>query len=118
MSVIRHQRQKLLIIEPDELTRWSIKSYFVDSFDVRAADSVGTACRLLKESPADAVVVADAWPNHGADTVEQCARRHNANVTVVRTVTAPPAPPSESTRAIRLEKPFELSSLADLLGAR
>ncbi len=108
--------RRLVIVEPDRLTQWSIKAYFDHLFDVVVAESASSVYKLLDESPADAIVVADDLPNGDADAIESRARSCNASVMVVRTVTAPAAPDVRTARAYRLEKPFQLSSLAELLG--
>lgn len=103
-----------MIVEPDRLTRWSLRAYFDDKYDVVEAESQDAACRLLAELAADALVIAEDLPEGGADVVEGCARSHNGNVMVVRTITAPPSA-ATPTATKRLEKPFKLASLAKLL---
>ncbi len=116
MPLNRQPRLRMMIIEPDHLTRWSIEAYFRDRFDVLAADSVETACRLLGNSRVDAMVVADDLPESGADVIEARARARNAQVKIVRTVTTGAREQQCPGEAVHLEKPFELSSLAQLLG--
>ncbi len=109
-------RRRLLVVEPDRLTRWSIKAYFDGVFDVGVAESAASVYKLLEECPADAIVVADDLPNGDADSVESHARSRNESVTIVRTMTAPTEAGTQVTGVSRIEKPFALSSLARLLG--
>lgn len=110
------RRRRLLIVEPDRLTRWSIKAYFDTLFDVGVAESAVSVYKLLAESPADAIVVADNLPNGDADAIESRARSCNESVLIVRTVTTATETGAHGARVSRLEKPFKLSSLARLLG--
>ena len=49
----------LLIVEPEELVRWSLVTYLSRSFSVFTADSTDAAVRILNEHDIDAVVIAD-----------------------------------------------------------
>lgn len=117
MSSENEHRRRIMIVEPDRLTRWSITAYFEGKYAVVTADSVDGARALLDRLPVDAVVVADDLPDAGADAVETYARSRNGKVRVVRTVTSPSAASKRSLESARLEKPFQLASLAELLGA-
>ncbi len=110
-------RRRMMIVEPDRLTRWSITAYFAGEYAVVAAESADTARALLEEKPMDAIVVADDLPGAGADAIETFARSRNGRVRVVRTVTSPAPASRRSVEAPRLEKPFQLASLAALLSA-
>ncbi|NOT00957.1 MAG: hypothetical protein HOP29_10040 [Phycisphaerales bacterium] len=107
--------RRLLIVDGDRLTRWSVESYLSDSFVVVSAASAEEAARRLAADRFDAVVVADDLPDGGASNVERLAQERNAGVMVVRTVIESARGRGESGAA-RLEKPFELSRLAALLG--
>jgi len=84
-------------------------------FQVFAADSVSAADRLLDEQPIDAAVLSDDLPNAGADQIECHLRIRNPTPCVVRTSTRPTTSGGTSQTATRLEKPFDLTTLANLL---
>ena len=107
----------VLIVEPDRLTRWSMEEYLRDKCEVASADCAAAAHRLLDTEQFNAVVIADDLPHDGADAVEQHACDRNPDIAVVRTVTHLSDDAGRaSSRAILLEKPFELVSLAQVLG--
>lgn len=108
-------RQRLLIVDPDRLTRWSMGEYLHATFEVYAADNTAAAIDVLNQHPVDAVVVAEDLPCHGADDVEDHARAANPETTVIRMFTQPGAKTPERPRTRRIEKPFALSALARLL---
>jgi len=104
---------RLLIVEPEPLLRWSLVTYLSRWFEVFPAESESAADRLLDEQPMDAVVVSDQLPNHQAEEIEAHARSRNAAARVIRTVTTVDDPRNRC-----IEKPFELSKLAGLLGVK
>lgn len=108
-------RPRMMVVEPDRLTRWSITSYFDGRYTVVTAESVDGARALLRRLPIDAVVVADDFPAGGADAVVSDARSRNGSVKIVLMGTSP-ASSMRCPEAPRLEKPFQLESLAELLG--
>ncbi len=106
----------LLIVEPEALLRWSLVAYLGKWFTVFSADSKTAADRILDDQPIDALVVSEDLTDHGADHIEAHARERKASVRVVRVVmtlsganAGPPLPAC-------IEKPFELSELAKMLG--
>jgi len=107
---------RLLVVDADRLTRWSVKAYLGDSRDVLTVESTDGALELLDEQTVEAVVVSEDLPDHGADKVETRARSRNPCVVVVRTVSEPLMDDVSSESTVRLEKPFTLSRLAELLG--
>jgi DNA-binding NtrC family response regulator len=105
----------LLIVEPEELVRWSLVTYLSRSFSVFTADSNDAAIRVLSEHDIDAVVIADDVTDPAGAQIEGLARTRNADVKVVWTLSH-----SRSTKAfppgtLAVEKPFELEHLAGLL---
>ena len=84
-------------------------------FRVFAVDSVPAADRLLDEQPVDAAVLSDDLPDGGADQVECHLRIRNPTPCVVRTSTGPSTGGGTPPAAARLEKPFDLTTLANLL---
>ncbi len=110
-------RRRVLIVDPDRLTRWSIEEYLRDAAEVASADGVPAAHNLLDHDRFDAIIVADDLPHDGADEVEQHARSRNPKIAAVRTVTQPSDETEQAgNHTILLEKPFELVCLARVLG--
>lgn len=110
--------EHLLVVEPEELVRWSLVTYLAKWFDVFSADSRAAADRILDDHRVDAVVVSDDLSDRAAEVIEERARSKNPSVRVVRTVTSPPAGDAAALDTLCLEKPFQLSELANLLGVR
>ena len=108
---------QLLVVEPEELVRWSLVTYLTRWFDVFTAESRAVADRILDDRRIDAVVVSDDLTDRAAEEIEAHARSRNPSVRVVRTVTNPPGGQASVQDTFCLEKPFELSELASLLGA-
>jgi len=105
----------VLIVEPEALLRWSLVTYLGRWFRVFAADSVSAADRLLDEQPIDAAVLSDDLPDGGADQIERHLRIRNPTPCVVRISTRPTTSSGTSQTTARLEKPFDLTALANLL---
>lgn len=108
-------QRRLLIVEPDLLTRWSLQTYFGRWFEVRTAAEANQGSRVVERWPVDALIVADDLSPAGARDIEATARRGNPAVRVLHTIarTADDAPPPDPSY---VEKPFDLRRLADLLG--
>jgi len=106
---------RLLVVDCDRLTRWSVKAYLSPMFEVLVAHTAARALELLAKHPMDAVVVSGDLPENGADRVESAARLGNPDATVVRTVSDPVRGKSSNDSVISLEKPFKLSALAAIL---
>jgi len=111
------RRGVLLVLEPDSLLRWSLVTYFSPTFSVRAVDSVEDAETVLETEGASALVVSDAVPAQGLTRLERCARSGNPDVAIIRVVTSLRSAPKDPHASATLEKPFELSTLAELLAA-
>jgi DNA-binding response OmpR family regulator len=111
-------RGRVLIIEPDPLTRWSMSTYLKRWFDVTTAESAEAANPLLGPSALAALILADELPGERCRSIEHLARQRNPALITVHTVTGVArgaAHPSDEGRTW-LEKPFELACLARLLG--
>jgi len=114
----RHEgRPRLLIVEPDRLTRWSTAEYMHDAFDISVADSAPAARRLIDTNQFDALVISEDLPLQGSDTIEEYARRRNPGIRTVRTVTRIADPDFAIGDIVLIEKPFDLSALARALTA-
>jgi hypothetical protein len=112
----RANRGQILIVDPDPLTQWSLKTYLARWFGVDSANSIAAALRILETRAVDALVVSDEWPPTGLAALEQRAHSFNARVAIVRTVTDSSKPRPPGPHLGYLEKPFELAQLARLLG--
>ncbi len=110
--------REVLIVEPEDLVRWSLVTYLKQWFQVHPAASRAAADQILEDFPIDAVVVSDDLSDQAADEIENHARSRNPSARVVRMVTHSPAERSLSEGTLQLEKPFELSRLSGLLGAK
>ncbi len=106
----------LLVVEPQSLLRWSLATYLSKWFDVFPTDCREVANRILQDHPIDAVVVSDELPVDTVEEVEGLARARNPSTRLVRTVTTLTCGPLECAGTCCIEKPFELSNLANLLG--
>lgn len=111
-----HNNKKLLIVEPDPLLRWSLVTYLSRWFQVIPADSSDQANFILDQYLIDALVVNDDHINHLADHIEHHARQRNAQTRIVRTVMNFPKSTVRNQHCSYIEKPFNLSGLAHLLG--
>ena len=105
----------VLIVEPEALLRWSLVTYLGRWFQVFAPDSVSAADHLLDDQSIDAAVLSDDLPDGGTDQIECHLRIRNPNACVVRTSTRPWMDDATPPTAMRLEKPFDLTTLANLL---
>lgn len=108
--------RQLLIVEPDELTMWSVATYLGRWFSVVPVMSASAARRFLRRHPVGALVLSDALPKGAPATIEQLARAANPDVRAVLLVTETREAAPQETTAARIEKPFELAALARLLG--
>lgn len=108
--------ENLLVVEPEELVRWSLVTYLGRWFVVFAPESGASAERVLEEKLIDAVIVSDDLGDQAAERIEARARSRNPSVKIVRTLSGPANGNAPLGDAMCLEKPFELSELATLLG--
>jgi DNA-binding NtrC family response regulator len=109
-------RGRILVLEPDPLTQWSLRTYLRRWFMVDGTGSVASAQRVLETHPVDALVISEELSSAGLAYVEQCDRSLNPRVVIVRTIADPSKPRRPGTHVDCLEKPFELARLARLLG--
>lgn len=141
----------MLVVDPEDLTRWAIASYFSRVFTVIPVATAERARAELDTHPVDAMIISndltcgprpcegpmgrglaspagdDPQPAErpppvpdavGADSVERYARQRNPYVLVVRTTTDAGEANRGHTRAVLVEKPFRLASLARMLGTQ
>lgn len=106
---------RVVVVDPDSLTLWSIRTYLQRWFEVEGAETAAGGARRLAERPADALVISDDLPAAQSDTLERQARMQNPKLVVIHlfTDTSPHLPIYSDSR---LEKPFALAELARRLG--
>lgn len=109
-------RGRLLVVDDDPLARWSLATYLQKWFDVDATDSLDDATALLAQDDVCALIVSDELPGAQIDTLEARARQLHPRLKTIRTVTGVLGSKRPPAGVIRLEKPFQLSELASLLG--
>ena len=109
-------RGRLLLLEPDELTRWSITTYLQRWFIVEAADSSAAAQRLVCHGSFSALVLSEQLTDEQILALQRAAAGRNPQVTMVRMVTGASEAGTGEPETVQLEKPFELAALAQLLG--
>ena len=109
-------RGRILIVEPDPLTQWSLKTYLEKWFRVDITDSIARAQKVLDTRAVDALVVSEELSPADLAALERRAHRSNARVGIVRTVTDSSKPCRPGQHQGCLEKPFALARLARLLG--
>ncbi len=110
-----HGRPRLVVIEPDGLTRWAVERYLSRWFAVSSVANPSEAeIELGAELPA-AVIVSDDLPDGVSVSLETAARQANPQAIVVHTTTES-ARRVRNSDALRIEKPFDLAQLARLLG--
>ncbi len=105
----------LLVVEPDSLLRWSLLTYFGPRFEVRAVRTAEAGGAVLEDEGASAVVVSDAVAPLDVVKLERRALSLNPDVRIIRVVTSLRSAPADALATATLEKPFELSALAELL---
>jgi hypothetical protein len=106
---------RIVLVEPNELTRWSVCTYLRRWFSVDSASTVAGAERLLRAAPITALVISDQIASGALERLVQFARRINAEVRSIVMVTSDDAHGPHPTAA-QIEKPFALPDLARLLG--
>lgn len=108
--------RRLLVVDPDPLTRWSLSSYLNRWFDVTALATVDAAGRVLHERDFDALVVSDQFGETTLCALERDGRANNRQLAIIEMVTDLDSATAIHHDALLLEKPFKLSHLAELLG--
>ena len=109
-------RDRVLVIEPDHLTLWSVATYLQRWFTVETTNCGVEAEKLLRDHAVAAVIISDQFPHRAAETLTQLAKRLHPDARTVLMVSGDADPESIAGCVTRLEKPFELSDLARLLG--
>lgn len=115
-NISKELKDRLLIVEPDALLRWSLSTYLSRWFQVYPADSTDQADRILDQNTVDAAVIYDDTHEDITDEIVAHARKRNAGMRIVRTVMNLPTTPAQAHQCQYIEKPFKLDRLAHLLG--
>ena len=110
------QRPRLLIVEPEDLLRWSLTTYLGRWFDVVPVESTRAAAEVLEVHPFAAVVTSDELPDDELVHIETEARSRNRTTKLIRTVTNLASEGLPIADNYCIEKPFQLSKLAKMLG--
>lgn len=108
-------RRQLLLVEPNDLTRWALSAYLERWFHLISVESAERAEPILARGRVDAIVISDDVPTPALHDLERHAREANQDVRIVHTISRSDAVP-DGPDTITLEKPFELDRLARLLG--
>lgn len=111
-------KRTLLLVEPDRLLRWSLVTYLSRWFRVLEAESLPTALSQLKCQTIDAVVLSNELGPADAHAVVRQVLSQDTCARIVRVVTSSYDELPLTTNAAMIEKPFELSQLARLLGVQ
>lgn len=109
-------RQCVLVVEPEALLRWSLTKYLSKWFRVFPTDSAPAAEQLLQTQTMDAVIVSDEISGRALEDLECHALSRNAQTRFVCTVTNLSHCTLNAQGVCLIEKPFELSRVACLLG--
>ena len=109
-------RPCLLLVEPEGLLRWSLTTYLGQWFDVFPTETTVAADRILGQHRIDAVITSEELPEGDLAEVERRALACNSSARIVRTVTGLSNTCAPLAGTFCIEKPFELSKLAKLLG--
>ena len=115
-SLTSANRRQVLVVEPDKLTEWSLRTYLGKWFSVHSTNSTESAERVLAAHAVDVLVVSGDLSSTALTALEVRAREFHEGVVIVRLVTEPGSPEVEDQAKYRLEKPFALEQLARLLG--
>lgn len=109
-------RPGLLIVEPEDLLRWSLTTYLSRWFDVYPTETAATAHRIIDEHRIDAIIMSEELAETELAHLAERALVFNHSARIVRTVTHLPSGRMPAAQTCCIEKPFQLSNLAELLG--
>lgn len=110
-------RARLLIVEPDRLTMWSLAEYLRRWFTVETTHCSVEAEKLLRDHPVAALIVSDQLPGRAAETLAGLAHQASPPARVILMATADADAQGAAWWHARVEKPFDLPHVARLLGA-
>jgi DNA-binding NtrC family response regulator len=107
---------RLLVVEPDNLTLWSVVTFLRRWFTVASAESYDQAEDLLRSVPVGGLVLSDQLPGWALESLLRFAVDQNAGIRVILLVDNACDARLAPLPVVRLEKPFQLSELARCLG--
>ncbi len=110
------KRRSLLLVDADPLLRWSIVIHLGTAFDIQIAKTHEEGRGLLMRQRFDAVILSNECRAKAIRELEVLAKLKNVEVTIVRLTTRMEDRLHEPGIQF-LEKPFELASLSNALGA-
>ena len=110
------KRRSLLLIDADPLLRWSIVTHLRTAFDIQVAETHEEGRGLLMRQRFDAVILSTGCRAKAIRELKVLAKLKNEEVTIVRLTTGMEDRLQEPGTQF-LEKPFELVSLTNALGA-
>ncbi len=106
----------VLIVEPDELTCWSLTTYLGHWYAVETARSGAGAVRTLRAQPVEAVIISDQIRGSAVKAIATAARQARPDVRLVLLTTGDHDMRLARVAVQRVEKPFALPELARVLG--
>lgn len=109
-------RQRVLLLEPDDLMHWSLVMYLQRWFTVVSVETCAAAARLVSEQEFAGLVLSDQLASPAEVLELQRRASRGAPVPTVRMVAGPGHPGPAGPSIAELEKPFELALLAQHLG--
>ncbi len=118
MHPARSPTRRLLIVEPDRLTAWSLKLYFQKEYDIVQTDSVSGASDCIKSGCADVVLLSDNLLDPDLQDIDDQITHANPHALIVQMTTRSSDAVLEGDTRVTIEKPFELAALGRILRDR
>lgn len=104
----------LLVVDPDNLLRWSVQTYFARWYDVRATSEVDEAMRWLGDGGCHALIVSEDLTAADLSGLEKAARAKDPQTLIVHMGTRLSPGPRSVHNTVYVEKPHVLPRLIDL----
>lgn len=109
---------RIMIVDGDRLTRWSLCQFLEERYDVVEADCEDTALKELAKGPFCALIIGDVMAQGQPTSVIEQARRSYPEIQIIRTISDRQNVSNRSCpRVTVIEKPFSLEKLASVLEA-
>ena len=110
------RRRRVLIVEPDTLTRWSLETYLLRWCAVECMELPEVADRRLRLPGIDVLIVSDALPPSDVRNLEDIAQRATPPILTIHIGTESGHQRTPRAAGRYLEKPFDLALLRPLIG--
>jgi len=107
---------RILLVERDELVRWSIGKFMQRWFAIESIESPNWVEQLAKPPRICGLILSDEVSAIEAAAIQELVRRRLPDVRTVRMTTGTQEADGLADGTVYLEKPFELSELARVLG--